>query len=239
MEKVILVTGASKGIGHCIATILLDKGAKVVGVSRSASAIVHPNFFQILSDLAGEGQGVSLVNQAMARFGRLDGVVINAGIIDPIQRVEAIEIAAFKRIMQINVYSGIEIIQSALPELRHRKGSIVLVSSGAATAGYGGWGAYASSKAAMNILAKTLAEEEELVTTVAIRPGIVDTEMQSVIRDTGAGEMKLDMHSKFVKLKQDSALLKPEQPAAAIAELALNPVFSFNGQFVKWDDVTV
>lgn len=71
-------------------------------------------------------------------------------------------------------------IKSSLPHIRSTSGRIILTSSGAATGAYSTWGAYGSSKAAINHLALTLEAEEPLVTALAIRPGVVDTDVCSL-----------------------------------------------------------
>lgn len=83
----------------------------------------------------------------------------------------------------MNFFSAVSISKAAIPLLRESRGRIILTSSGAAVSAYATWGAYGSSKAALNHLASTLANEESDIVTVAIRPGIVDTEMQRDIRE--------------------------------------------------------
>lgn len=73
-------------------------------------------------------------------------------------------------------------IKEAIPHLRSSRGSVIFVSSGAAANAYSGWSAYSASKAAINSIAQSLALEEPTITTLAIRPGVVDTEMQNDIR---------------------------------------------------------
>jgi NAD(P)-dependent dehydrogenase (short-subunit alcohol dehydrogenase family) len=73
-------------------------------------------------------------------------------------------------------------IKEAIPYLRSSRGSVIFVSSGAATNAYSGWSAYSASKAAINSIAQSLALEEPTITSLAIRPGVVDTEMQNDIR---------------------------------------------------------
>ncbi|KAI8337941.1 hypothetical protein BC941DRAFT_424111 [Chlamydoabsidia padenii] len=110
-----------------------------------------------------------------------------------------------------------------------------MISSGAAIKGYRAWGAYGASKAAMNHLGMTLAAEEPDITTLSIRPGVVDTGMQQLIRDKGQEAMK-DDHGKFVELHRDGKLLSAEDPAHVIVTLAINPPQDRSGQFLSWDD---
>jgi NAD(P)-dependent dehydrogenase (short-subunit alcohol dehydrogenase family) len=130
------------------------------------------------------------------------------------------------------------LIQAALPSLRKTQGRILLTSSGAATSAYQGWGCYGAGKAVLNHLALTLSVEEPSVTTISIRPGVVDTEMQREIREVHHERMSGKDREKFSGLKSDGGLLKPEQPGYVIARLAVggDEVKSFNGKFLSWND---
>jgi len=124
--------------------------------------------------------------------------------------------------------------KAALPALRQSKGKIVLTSSGAATAGYPAWGLYGATKAAMNSLAMTLGNEEPDVTSVSIRPGIVDTDMQRELRDDHGSNMSTDMHSKFTTIHKNGKLLKPEQPGHVMAKLVLDAPKEISGKFLSY-----
>ncbi len=139
--------------------------------------------------------------------------------------------------MQVNVTSGIQLIQFALPELRRNQGTIVLVSSGASSEGYPGWGAYCISKAALNQLAGTLAKEEPLITTISLRPGVVKTDMQTQIRENGKDHMPSELYDRFANLYRDGKLLSPEQPALAIANFIAEPKRELSGKYVQWDQI--
>jgi NAD(P)-dependent dehydrogenase (short-subunit alcohol dehydrogenase family) len=122
--------------------------------------------------------------------------------------------------------------------LRKTNGRILLTSSGAATSAYQGWGCYGAGKAVLNHLALTLSVEEPSVTTISIRPGVVDTEMQREIREVHHERMSEKDREKFSGLKSSGGLLKPEQPGHVIARLAVGgeEVKSFNGKFLSWND---
>lgn len=136
----------------------------------------------------------------------------------------------------VNVFSIISLIQHALPFLRKsEKGSIIIVSSGAALKGYKGWGAYGASKAAVNHITSTLAAEEEGVTSIAIRPGVVDTEMQVMIRADGAASMG-DDHAKFIDLHRTGKLVQPQDPGHVLAALANDAPKALSGKMYSWND---
>ncbi|KAG5459558.1 MAG: hypothetical protein BJ554DRAFT_28, partial [Olpidium bornovanus] len=90
------------------------------------------------------------------------------------------------RLFDVNLFAVFLLTQKALPHLRKQRGRVVMVSSGAANKAYVGWSAYCCSKAALNMLTENLAAEEPEIASVAVRPGVVETEMQKIIRDSGA-----------------------------------------------------
>lgn len=92
-------------------------------------------------------------------------------------------------------------MKAAIPELRKTKGRIILTSSGGAVSGYAAWGAYGASKAALNHLALTLKSEEPDITTIAIRPGVVDTEMQRELREVHLERLDKKDQEKFMNAK--------------------------------------
>jgi NAD(P)-dependent dehydrogenase (short-subunit alcohol dehydrogenase family) len=113
-------------------------------------------------------------------------------------------------------------------------GRIVFVSSGAATSAYTAWGAYGSSKAALNSLARHVASEEPRITAVAISPGRVDTGMQKELREKGTEMSKKDYET-FMADFEEGRLIKPEQPGAVLAKLAVDAKPELSGKYFKWD----
>lgn len=91
------------------------------------------------------------------------------------------------------------------------------------------------SKATVNHIANTLSVEEPDVTTIAIRPGVVDTEMQNLIRSEGEQGMKED-HVKFIELHRTGNLVQPQDPGHVLVALANNPPKELSGQMYSWND---
>lgn len=110
----------------------------------------------------------------------------------------------------------------------------MFTSSGAASNAYSSWGAYGATKAAVNHLAMTLKNEEPELTSVSIRPGVVDTTMQDDIRSKYATNMDEKDQEKFMTAKRDGKLLPPEKPAHVIAELAVRATDELSGQFLRY-----
>lgn len=123
--------------------------------------------------------------------------------------------------------------QAGLKEIKKTKGCIVWVSSGASIKAYQAWGAYGSSKAAMNAFCAHIALEEPDITSVAIGPGRVDTDMQALVRSTGKDTMQPEVYQTFVDGYEAGELLKPAQPGGVIARLVATPLKEVSGQYLR------
>jgi NAD(P)-dependent dehydrogenase (short-subunit alcohol dehydrogenase family) len=123
-------------------------------------------------------------------------------------------------------------VQAALEALRESKGKIIFTSSGASIIGYSGWGLYGATKAAMNHLALTLGAEEPDVTTISVRPGMVDTQMQQELRDDHIQKIDPKDRAKFIQAYKEGKLLKPEQPGHVMAKLVLDAPHELSGKFL-------
>ena len=121
-----------------------------------------------------------------------------------------------------------------MESLRESKGTVLLTSSGAAVGGTATWGAYNASKAVLNSLARTTAAEEPEITILAIRPGVVATEMQNTIRDEHASTMdKVDIE-RFNTMRKEGKMLRPDQPGNVMARLVLSQPTGLSGEFLKY-----
>ena len=195
--KVVVLTGASRGIGAATARDFAAMGAKVVLVARSRAQVTG-----LAAEIAGaSGEAVACtgdvtvfkdieaaVETAIDRFGRLDVLVNNAGVIEPIARLGESDPAAWSHAADINykgVYNG---LRAAIPSMAEQgSGVIVNVSSGAAVSPMDGWSHYCSSKAAALMLTRCADAEyrDAGIRVVGMSPGTVATEMQTQIRASG------------------------------------------------------
>jgi len=245
----VVITGASRGIGLAVTSLLLEKfKATVIAISRTRSAefdalaSAHSETLQsIQCDIADEVALTRAIQSVPAKYGRLDALVLNAGFLHPLTRIDSADtpLDAWRTHFEVNVLSLVTALKAATPSLREspRGGKVIFVSSGAAVGGVAGWGPYNASKAAMNSLNRTFATEEKgMIVSIAVRPGKVDTRMQNEIREHGGVHMAPDVHQLFIQQKKDGLLLKPEDPGHVIAALALNGPRSLSGEFVSWDD---
>lgn len=179
----VVVTGAGSGIGRSVAECLTAAGAGVTAVGRRAAPLaelaadagqmVHP----VAADVAEPGAAERIVTAALARFGRLDAVVNNAGL----ARFGALEDTAdedFLAMLRVNVWAPAEMIRYAIPHLRKNSGAVVNVSSVGGVLSMPERSCYGASKAALNSLTRSLARElAPEIRVNAILPGPVDTPM--------------------------------------------------------------
>lgn len=245
---VIILTGASRGIGAATARCLGRVGAAVSLVARSetdleetADAVARGggDALSLVADVADPDLCRTVVARTENRFGRIDALVNAAGVLEPIRRAADAPVDAWLNNLAVNLFGPFYLIQAALPQLRKSGGRIVNVSSGAAVTPVEGWGAYCSAKAALTHFTRVLAAEEPHVTAVSIRPGVVDTAMQTAIREKGGSGMASEKIAYFRGLKSAGALEPPHVPGRVIAWLALHAPLSMSGRFVDYQDPDV
>jgi len=186
-HRVALVTGASRGLGKVIAGVLVERGYDVVIGARQAAPLER-----VAAALAAGGRVVlpvpGDVTDASARarwveaardLGGLDLLVNNASELGGIGPLAGFDVQRFGRVFPVNAGAPIALIQLALPLLAARRGLIVNVTSDAAVNAYPGWGPYGASKAALELLTRTLAQElrEQGVSAVLVDPGDMQTLM--------------------------------------------------------------
>lgn len=97
-------------------------------------------------------------------------MVLNHGMLNPVTRLADADAAQWRDNFNVNFFSCVSFVKAAIPYLRETKGNVIMTSSGAASHGYQTWGAYGSSKAAMNHLAMTIAAEEPVSSTTTRFP---------------------------------------------------------------------
>ena len=246
--QTVIITGASRGLGAAAARHAALLGAHLVLNARSAaslnrlSAEISNDGGQTLAvagDISHPETCQHLVELALKKFGHLDALVNNAGVIEPIAPIGQWDPAAWRKSLTTNVLGAIWMTQAALPHLRKRHGRVINVSSGAAVKVIRGWSAYCTAKAALNHFNRALAAEESAITAIAFRPGVVDTAMQAVIREHGPAGMPEEEYARFVGYYHHGDLLPPELPGRALATLALFAPHEWSGDFLPWDDEKV
>lgn len=193
--RVILVTGAARGIGAAAARAYAAHGASVVLLGRTEASLAEisdqiksagqpqPLIIALNLENATAQQYRELAARVEHEFGRLDGLLHNASIIGPRTPLEQLPDEDFMQVMHVNVNATFMLTRALLPLLkRSEDASIAFTSSSVGRKGRANWGAYGVSKFATEGLMQTLADELEGVTTVranSINPGATRTGMRA------------------------------------------------------------
>jgi NAD(P)-dependent dehydrogenase (short-subunit alcohol dehydrogenase family) len=195
-QKVVLVTGGSRGIGAATAILAAQQGWAVavnyVANSLAADEVVRQiraaggSAMAIQADVAVEAQVLRMFAVVDAKFGRISGLVNNAGVVDMPSRVDEMTVARLERMWTTNITSSFVCAREAVKRMSTKHGgaggSIVNLSSAAARIGSPGqYVDYAASKAAIDTFTMGLAKEVALegIRVNAVRPGIIDTEIHA------------------------------------------------------------
>lgn len=191
------ITGASRGIGAATAHELAEQGARVVLAARTLKDIeAHAtkinetggNALAVACDVADYAQVKAAVHKAEAAFGPVTILVNNAGIIEPIARIDESDPEEWGKVIDINVKGVYHCAHAVLPGMQKAGGgTIINISSGAASGALEGWSQYCSSKAAVLSLTRCLHKEfaDKGIRTLGLSPGTVATEMQVQIKASG------------------------------------------------------
>ncbi len=234
--KAALITGANRGIGAETARVLAQAGVAVVIAARDAAqgeqvaAEIRAAGGKALAarcDVAVCADVAAAVDACREAFGRLDILVGNAGMIEPIGPLAESDPTAWGRAVDVNLKGIYHGLRAALPVMAAQGGGIVVnVSSGAAHNALEGWSAYCASKAGAAMLTRAAHLEYHArgVRVVGLSPGTVATRMQEVIRASGVNRIsQLDW----------SEHIPADWPARAIAWLCAGAAAEFAGQEVS------
>lgn len=186
-KRVAIVTGASRGLGAVIAGVLADRRYNLVINARTAEPLHRlaeslwdggARVVPIEGDVTDAAVRARLVNAARD-LGGLDLLVNNASVLGRIGPLADFDVPSLGRIMPVNAGAPLALIQLALPLLEERRGLIVNITSDAAHGAYPGWGPYGASKAALELITRTLAVElrDAGVSAVLVDPGDMRTDM--------------------------------------------------------------
>ena len=188
-DKVVLITGTASGLGHAVAKRFLHEGARIVCLDRRATALGPPSqaahWRGLVGDVRNAADHQRAVDLALARYGRLDVLIANAGIYDnrrSLRSLSAIELeSAFDELFAINVKGYLLAARAAADALSRSRGTIIFTSSiSGAHAGFGG-ALYVAAKHAVNGLTRQLALEfAPDIRVNAIAPGFIPTELSGI-----------------------------------------------------------
>ena len=194
-DKVVAITGASRGIGAAAAQVFAEAGAKVALLARSRSEIdaiaqrLGPSSaLAVECDVARWASVQGAVDAIIVRFGRLDVLINNAGMIEPISPLAEAEPELWSRAVDVNLKGVFHGMRAAIPLMRAQGGGTILtVSSGAAHSPLLGWSSYCAAKAGVAMLTRAahLEEAGHGLRIMGLSPGTVATQMQVTIRASG------------------------------------------------------
>ena len=242
MRKVVLVTGGGRGIGAATALLAARRGyAVAVNYLRDADAadevvarIVADggDAAALQADVAVEAQVAGLFARLDARFGRLDALVNNAGVLETQMRLDCMDAARVRRVLEANVVGPLLCCREAVRRMSTRHGgqggAIVNVSSVAALTGSPGeYVDYAASKGALDTLTRGLAQEvaQEGIRVNGVRPGFIYTGMHA----SGGEPGRVDRVKAFVPMRRGG---QPEEVAQAILWLLSDEASYSTGGFI-------
>lgn len=181
--KTWFITGASRGFGLLIAKVALARGDNVIATARQPQSIItaldnHPSVLALPLDVTDEAAAFSAVDQAIARFGRIDVLVNNAGygLLGAVEEATADEV---RRIYETNVFGLLNVTRAVLPAMRGQgSGHVINISSIGGYQAYQGWGVYGSTKFAVEGITEALAQELQPlgIHATVVEPGFFRTD---------------------------------------------------------------
>ncbi|MEM7440936.1 MAG: SDR family oxidoreductase [Pseudomonadota bacterium] len=234
-DKSVIITGASRGIGEAAARHFADLGAQVMLTARSADAIEGiaseinnsgGKAKAMACDVSDADQMKTVVDATVTAFGGVDVFIANAGLLEPVARVEDLAPADFTRVIDINVNGVFYGMHAVLPVMKKAGGgTIITIGSGAATGTLEGWSHYCTSKAAAHHLSACLNREEgeNGIRALVLSPGTVATNMQKVIKASGVNPVS--------QLAWEDHI-PPEWPARTLAWMCTADADDWLGQVI-------
>jgi NAD(P)-dependent dehydrogenase (short-subunit alcohol dehydrogenase family) len=228
--RLVLITGASRGLGAATALAYAREGAHCILVARTVGGLEEVD--DQVKALGGtatlvpldvtDGPGIDRLGAALhERYGRLDVLLANAAILGTLSPLGHIEPQAFERVMAVNVTANWRLIRSLDPLLRRSEaGRAIFVTSGISRRPVAYWGAYAASKAALDMLVGIYAEE---VAHTNVRVNLFNP-----------GPMRTHMRREAFPGEDPAQQTPPDAHAESLIQLAL-PSCTMNGQWVAGD----
>jgi NAD(P)-dependent dehydrogenase (short-subunit alcohol dehydrogenase family) len=222
--RTVVITGASRGIGAGLARALHAGGARVALCARHPPTLYEGERVLISQfDITHEAPMDAFVGRIEERWGAIHLWINNAGMLEPIAPLRDVPLEEFRRNLEVNVvgvFLGTRAYVRHLRRVGHRGGVLINISSGAARKGYAGWSPYCASKAAVDLLSESVAIEEQSIglRVHAVAPGVVDTDMQTMIRATPAE--RFPSVGRFIQMKEEDSFSTIPHVARELVALA-------------------
>ncbi|MCD5325275.1 MULTISPECIES: (S)-benzoin forming benzil reductase [Pontibacillus] len=230
--KIAVITGVSKGLGESVAESMMGRGVHIIGVSRSDNEKLNQkaeengvSYTHYPCDLSSQEELESVfsrINQHVKEQSPQKVYVVNnAGVVEPIDRVGALDANQVVKHVHINLIAPMLVTNMVVEQLADIDVDIINVTSGAANRPVYGWSTYGGTKAGLNYFTETTAFEQKQRggkhRTVAFSPGVMDTDMQADIRSSSE-EAFADVE-KFKALKEEGKLRSPSVVADGLMKL--------------------
>jgi len=229
--KTVLITGVSGGLGYALAQYYLNSGYYVYGLSRTKPKSLdnNTNFSFLSLDLAQPASISEAVASWLDSVSSLDLVVLNAGKLGIIQDLKDTSWEGLNEVMTVNVWANKMLCDTLFKSNRQVK-QVVAISSGASITGYRGWGAYAISKAALNMFMKLYALERADTHFTALAPGLVDTNMQAYLTSLPTDD-RFSSLERLKKARHTDQMLVPDKAAQILCPYMASLLDKPSGRF--------
>ncbi|MGH2376883.1 MAG: SDR family NAD(P)-dependent oxidoreductase [Candidatus Limnocylindria bacterium] len=234
-EDVVVITGASRGLGRATALELARRGAALLICARASEDLTRTEaalralgaeVAAVAADLRSPRDIERIAARAFDRFGHVDALLNNASELGPTPLPFLVDYppAAFDDVVQVDLVAPFRLTRALIGDMiRRGSGRVVNISSDVAVTGYAGWGAYAASKAALDSLTRTWAAELE---GTGVRVWSVDP-----------GDMDTAMHRAALPEDDPAALLHPATVAPVLADLLTGRIDPPNGARLRAPDL--